>query len=201
MAVQSWKDLKKVVPSSGYVYVDCQSEPKPAAHQDRTVTVSSKWVLITEPNEQSIYKIDDYARMLRNYEQLNKIALFSRFAEARAFRKWKMVFEANIIFHKQDQIKEGLKKVYRDVYPDLTSLLETARRFRFLASSSTASILLGEYPDYLFDGSLNIIKELHDSIFVRVVETCVRPIKEAILYTQVLEEEKRRFREDQGHYR
>ena len=51
-AIESWKDLKKVAPSSGYLYIECKSQPKIAVNDSRKVTLSNKWVLITEPTEQ-----------------------------------------------------------------------------------------------------------------------------------------------------
>ena len=46
-AIESWKDLKSMAPSSGFIYIDCKSEPKLAVNEARRVTLSDKWVLIT----------------------------------------------------------------------------------------------------------------------------------------------------------
>jgi hypothetical protein len=112
-----------MAPSSGYLYVDCQSEPQGMKGGERKVTISEKWVLITEPHEQTLYKIDDYAQVLKKYEKLQRIDFFRNFKKGRIFRKWKLVSESHFLNNKKAQIASKLKKVYQDVYEDLTSLL------------------------------------------------------------------------------
>jgi len=45
--VEHWKDLKKIVPKTGYLYIDCKNEPKVESGADRKITLSKDWVLIT----------------------------------------------------------------------------------------------------------------------------------------------------------
>ena len=88
LKVESWKDLQKVAPSSGYLYIDCASEPK-LQSKEKTVTISQKWILITEPEEQALYSIDEYSVLLKKYECLRRISFFKHFTEAKIITKWK----------------------------------------------------------------------------------------------------------------
>ena len=66
VTINNWKDLKKKAPSAGYLYIDCKQESKPE-NQGRKVTVSKNWVLITEPEEQAIISVNDYAIILQKF--------------------------------------------------------------------------------------------------------------------------------------
>lgn len=56
------------------------------------MSLSEKWVMITEPHEQAIYKIDEYSEILRKYEKLLRIDFFKNFKKEKFFRKWKLGF-------------------------------------------------------------------------------------------------------------
>ena len=48
----------------------------------------------------------------------------------------------------------------------MAGLFENIRKFKFVRASQTKSLVLVEYPDYLFESSLDIIEEIHSQIFV-----------------------------------
>lgn len=96
--------------------------------------------MITEPCEQSIFKIDEYTQILKKYESLHLITFFREFQKVKIFRKWKLICEANFINNKKQQIASDLKKAYRDVYCDLKSILFQIGRYKFIAASKVESI-------------------------------------------------------------
>lgn len=71
----------------------------------------------------------------------------------------------------------SLKKVYQEVYLDLVSLLETIRKCKFMGPNRGQVTPYHEFPDYLFNGSLQNISEIHNNLFPKCIETCIRPIK------------------------
>ena len=78
--------------------------------------------MITEPTEQSLYSIDQYAGVLKKYEDLNKITFFKYFTEVKAFRKWRSVVEENQSKNIKIKVENKIRNVYRNVYTDLTFL-------------------------------------------------------------------------------
>jgi hypothetical protein len=194
--VESWKDLRIVAPSSGYLYIACQSEPKMAGNEERKVTISERYVLITEPSEQALYSIDQYADILKKYECLRRITFFRFFCQSKAFRKWKIASLASRASSKKANAERRLKKAYRDVYWHLTSLLEVVRRSKFVAASKKIELPLSDYSDYLFNSSFKILEEFHTELFPAIIEVILSPIKQAMLKAQYQEEEKRKLREE-----
>lgn len=89
--VSTWEDIRTVAPKTGYLYIECKNEPQ-FNNKDRKVTLSSQYVLVTEPGNQTIYRIDEYTTILKNYQSLACNSFFQNFLVARTFRKWKIVF-------------------------------------------------------------------------------------------------------------
>jgi hypothetical protein len=80
--------------------------------------------------------------MLKKFECLNKITFFGRFREAKIFRKWKMVSQASQRSITKVRVESAVKKVYRDVYCELASLLEMIRKYKFISASKVESLAL-----------------------------------------------------------
>lgn len=72
--------------------------------KERKVTLSNDYVLVTEPENQTIYKIEEYTNMLKNYEQLSKNCFFKNFLAAKTFRKWKIIYLESVVKYKKCQI-------------------------------------------------------------------------------------------------
>ena len=91
--------------------------------EEKKVTISSNWVLITEPSEQQIYSVDQYSTLLKKYECLKSIPFFKHFIEAKVVAKWRHATEANQIKNNKIKVESKIKKVFRNTYLDLVFLL------------------------------------------------------------------------------